>query len=61
MDDSDGLDDHNTPVQPPGPDDSRGLDPWSAFIEHVRHGHGVENVPDDEAEVWRLHQKLHGR
>jgi hypothetical protein len=35
--------------------------PWLAFIEHLRHGHGVENVPEEEAEAWRLHQRLHGR
>lgn len=34
---------------------------WSAFIEHLRHGHGVKDVPEDETEAWQLHQKLHGR
>jgi hypothetical protein len=33
----------------------------TSFFEHLRHGHGVQKVPEDEAEAWQLHQELHGR
>jgi hypothetical protein len=32
-----------------------------AFLGHLRCGHGVLIVPDDEVEAWWLHQQLHGR
>jgi hypothetical protein len=34
---------------------------WSAFVEHMRHGHGIKNLPKDEAEAWLLHQQLHSQ
>ncbi len=41
--------------------DDRNAAPSAAFIDHIRYGHGILNVPKDEAEAWRLHQRLHGR
>jgi hypothetical protein len=61
MDQTDPPGEAEPPVPPPKTDTNTEPAPWSAFIEHLRHGHGIEDVPEDEVEAWRLHQKLHGR
>jgi hypothetical protein len=33
----------------------------TAFLDHLRSGHGVLTMPDDEVKTWWLHQQLHGR
>ncbi len=59
MDQTDLPEDSAPPHQ--GPQTDEGVAPWAAFIDHLRYGHGIRNVPKDEAEAWRLHQRLHGR
>jgi hypothetical protein len=34
---------------------------WAAFIAHLRHQHGVEELPEDDLEAWRVHEDLHQR
>jgi hypothetical protein len=33
----------------------------TAFIEHLKYGHGVLKMPDGEMDAWWLHQQIHGR
>jgi len=61
MDNADPPADSESPAHRGETQEGPALPAWSAFIEHLRSGHGIENVPDDEGEAWRLHQTLHGR
>ncbi len=45
MDQTDLPEDSAPPHQ--GPQTDEGVAPWAAFIDHLRYGHGIRNVPKD--------------